>query len=56
MPRDFAVVLDPGGAPDQCDVVVVAAWWESTAYWYKADLRVIAERSAVLLPPGDRAR
>lgn len=41
-PRDFAVVIEPAEL-DQCDVVVVAAWWESTAEWYKADQRVIAE-------------
>ncbi len=41
-PRDFAVVIDPAEL-DQCDVVVVAAWWPSTADWYAADQRVIAE-------------
>jgi hypothetical protein len=41
-PRDFAAIVEPGEL-DQCDVVVVAAWWQSTADWYKADERVIAE-------------
>ena len=44
-PADFAVLLDPAEL-DQCDVVVVAAWWPSTSDWFERDRRIIdaAER------------
>lgn len=41
-PTDFAVVTDPSQL-DQCDVLVVAAWWPTTAGWYARDQLVIAE-------------
>jgi hypothetical protein len=39
-PGDFAVLLDPDEL-DQCDVVVVTAWWHSTADWFERDRRII---------------
>ncbi len=39
-PRQFAAVTEPAGL-DGCDVVVVAAWWESTEEWFAPDNRVI---------------
>ncbi len=44
-PADFTVVTDPVGL-DQCDTVVVATWWPTTAAWFAADRQVIdaAER------------
>jgi hypothetical protein len=41
-PGDFATVVDPAQL-DQCDVLVVAAWWPSTADWYARDNLVIAD-------------
>ncbi|MBA3267182.1 MAG: hypothetical protein H0T70_02850 [Acidimicrobiia bacterium] len=40
-PRQFTAVTDPGGL-HRCDVVVVAAWWNTTKTWFAADNRVIA--------------
>jgi len=44
-PADFATVTDAAGL-DQCDTVVVATWWPTTAAWFAADRLVIdaAER------------
>lgn len=44
-PRDFAAVTDPTQL-DGCDVVVVAAWWPSTADWFSRDRAVIAAAQA----------
>jgi hypothetical protein len=56
-PRQFTVVTDPGQL-DGCDVVVVAAWWQSTKPWFAADNRVIAAAERrydyrTVLPAGD---
>ena len=40
-PRDFAAVHDPSQL-GRCDVVVVAAWWQTQEPWFAADNRVIA--------------
>lgn len=58
-PRDFAAVTDPAQL-GRCDVVVVAAWWPTTAAWFARDRQVIdaAERrfpSRQVLTPGDPA-
>jgi hypothetical protein len=58
-PRDFAAVTDPAEL-DQCDVVVVAAWWPTTADWFSRDRAVIAAAEARypyrrVLGPGDPA-
>jgi len=58
-PRQFAVVTDPGQL-EGCDVVVVAAWWDSDKPWFAADNRVIeaAERrfpNRTVLRTGDPA-
>lgn len=39
-PRQFGIVTDPAQL-DGCEVVVVAAWWHTTAPWFSADNRVI---------------
>lgn len=56
-PEDFAPVTDPTQL-DACDVVVVAAWWPTTADWYSRDRLVIAEaerrfENRRVLPYGD---
>jgi hypothetical protein len=56
-PRDFAVITEPAQLSD-CDVVVVAAWWPSTADWFSRDRAVIAAAEARypfrrVLPIGD---
>ena len=40
-PSEFAPVTDPAQL-DRCDLVVVAAWWPSTAAWFDADNAIIA--------------
>ncbi len=39
-PRDFATITEPAQL-EGCDVVVVAAWWPTTAAWFASDRRVI---------------
>ena len=58
-PRDFTVVTDPSGL-DGCDVLVVAVWWPTTAYWYSQDRRVIDAAEGrfayrLVIGPGDPA-
>ncbi len=56
-PDDFIAVTDPAQL-DGCDLVVVAAWWPTTAEWYARDRVVIAEaerrfENRRVLPFGD---
>jgi hypothetical protein len=57
--RDFTAVTDPA-ALDRCDVVVVAAWWPTSASWFSQDRRVIDAAEArfshrLVLPASDPA-
>lgn len=40
MAKDFGAVTDPAGL-NRCDLVVVAAWWPTTASWFARDAGVI---------------
>ena len=56
---DVSIVTDPAEL-DECDLVVVAAWWPSTADWFARDRVVIAEAERrfprrLVLPAADPA-
>jgi hypothetical protein len=58
-PADFTPVTDPA-ALDQCDVLVVATWWPTSASWFSQDRRVIDAAEArfpyrLVLESGDPA-
>jgi hypothetical protein len=58
-PGDFAAVTDPAQL-EGCDVLVVAAWWPTTAGWFARDRAVIDAAEARypyrrVLGPGDPA-
>jgi hypothetical protein len=57
--RDFTAVTDPSGL-DSCDVVVIAAWWPTSAQWFSQDRGVIDVAETrfayrVVLPASDPA-
>ena len=57
--RDFIGISHPEDL-DECDVVLVVAWWQTDASWYQDDREVLAEAprefdTSTVLPAGDRA-
>ena len=58
-PDEFVGISDPARL-DECDVVLVVAWWHTDAWWYDDDRTVLAEApwqfdNTTVLPADDRA-